>query len=198
VLTLAGLTIAVGRIVDDAIVVLENSYRHLQRGESPREAALNGATEVWAPVVSSTLTTVAVFLPIGTLGGVISKFFLPFSVTVTMALLGSLLVSLTVIPVLVSFFLERGKGEAAPGRLVRAYRPVLRWSLGRAWRKAAILIAAAVLLGLSFVPIANGLVSTNFLSSAGSGEPNGSVVLPAGPTADETSQRLKACEHRPR
>ena len=196
VLTLAGLTIAVGRIVDDAIVVLENSYRHLQRGESPREAALNGATEVWAPVVSSTLTTVAVFLPIGTLGGVISKFFLPFSVTVTMALLGSLLVSLTVIPVLVSFFLERGKGEAAPGRLVRAYRPVLRWSLGRAWRKAAILVAAALLLGLSFLPIANGLVSINFLSSAGSGELNGSVVLPPGTTADETSGRLKDFEQR--
>ena len=63
VMTLAGLTVAIGRIVDDAIVVLENSYRHLQRGEAPREAALNGASEVATPVISSTLATVAVFLP---------------------------------------------------------------------------------------------------------------------------------------
>jgi HAE1 family hydrophobic/amphiphilic exporter-1 len=196
VLTLAGLTIAVGRIVDDAIVVLENSYRHLQRGESPREAALNGATEVWAPVVSSTLTTVAVFLPIGTLGGVISKFFLPFSVTVTIALLGSLLVALTVIPVLVSFFLERGRGQAGPGRLVRVYRPLLSWSLGPWWRKAVVLAVAALLLGLSFVPVATRRVPINFLSSAGSGELYGSVVLPPGTTADDTSERLKAFEKR--
>src|SRR5207245_21834 len=64
-LTLAGLTIAVGRIIDDAIVVLENSYRHLQQGRTPVEAAYRGATEVSSAVISSTLTTVGVFLPIG-------------------------------------------------------------------------------------------------------------------------------------
>jgi len=68
-LTLAGLTIAVGRIVDDAIVVLENSYRHLQQGRTPVEAAYRGATEVSSAVISSTLTTVGVFLPIGVVGG---------------------------------------------------------------------------------------------------------------------------------
>src|SRR5207253_1156329 len=112
ILTLAGLTIAVGRIIDDAIVVLENSYRHLQKGEPPRLAALNGASEVSKAVISSTLTTVAVFLPIALVGGIISKFFVPFSITVTISLIASLLVALTLIPVLVSFLLERRTAPA--------------------------------------------------------------------------------------
>src|SRR5205823_6597929 len=89
-----------------------------------------------------------------------------------------------------------GRGEAAPGRLVRIYRPALSWSLGPVWRKATVLVVAAVLLGLSFIPVATGRVPINFLSSAGSGELDGSVVLPPGTTADETSERLKAFERR--
>src|SRR5262252_7889764 len=128
-LTLAGLTIAVGRIVDDAIVVLENSYRHLQQGCTPIEAAYKGATEVAKPVIASTLTTVGVFLPIGVVGGIISRFFLPFSVTVTISLLASLLVALTLIPVLVSFLLQRrprlaetGRSGNCPGAAYRRFR----------------------------------------------------------------------------
>src|SRR5439155_4492496 len=115
-LTLAGLTIAVGRIVDDAIVVLENSYRHLQEGHEPIDAAYRGATEVSSAVISSTLTTVGVFLPIGVVGGIISRFFLPFSVTVTISLLASLLVALTLVPVLVSFLLQRRAARPATAR----------------------------------------------------------------------------------
>src|SRR5437899_1798329 len=139
ILTLAGLTIAVGRIIDDAIVVLENSYRHLQMGESPKLAALNGASEVSKAVVSSTLTTVAVFLPIAVVGGIISKFFVPFSVTVTISLLASLLVALTLIPVLVSFFLQRRASLPAEHRdwLHRAYQPVLGWALANRLTKVA-------------------------------------------------------------
>jgi HAE1 family hydrophobic/amphiphilic exporter-1 len=77
ILTLAGLTIAVGRVVDDAIVVLENSYRYVQAGYDPEEAALKGTTEVASAITSSTLTTSAVFLPLGLVGGIISKFFVP-------------------------------------------------------------------------------------------------------------------------
>ncbi|MDP9425523.1 MAG: efflux RND transporter permease subunit, partial [Actinomycetota bacterium] len=105
-LTLAGLTIAVGRVVDDAIVVLENSYRYVQKGYDPEEAALRGTTEVASAITSSTLCTTAVFLPL-IVGGIISKFFVPLSLTVALALLASLIVSVTIIPVLVSVFIKR-------------------------------------------------------------------------------------------
>jgi len=107
IITLAGLTIAVGRVVDDAIVVLENSYRYVQDGYEPEEAALKGATEVASAITSSTLTTTAVFLPLGLVGGIVSKFFLPLSLTVAFALLASLIVSITIIPVLTSVFIKR-------------------------------------------------------------------------------------------
>jgi hydrophobic/amphiphilic exporter-1 (mainly G- bacteria), HAE1 family len=199
VLTLAGLTIAVGRIVDDAIVVLENSYRHLQQGRTPIEAAYRGATEVSSAVISSTLSTVGVFLPIGLVGGIISRFFLPFSVTVTISLLASLLVAMTVIPVLVSFLLQRRaahadreRDEHGTGALARAYRPVLSWTLARGWRKAGVLLLSLVLLvgasgTLYFVP-------KNFFDLGGSPQLTGSVTLPAGTTPDQTSERLRAFE----
>jgi HAE1 family hydrophobic/amphiphilic exporter-1 len=183
ILTLAGLTIAVGRIIDDAIVVLENSYRHLQKGEPPRLAALNGASEVSKAVISSTLTTVAVFLPIALVGGIISKFFVPFSITVTISLLASLLVALTLIPVLVSFFLER---RAAPveGRRDwshRIYQPVLGWALSSRFSKAAVVLAAGLLFALAVGVVASPLVA-------------GQVTLPPGTTTQETSQQLKRFE----
>jgi multidrug efflux pump subunit AcrB len=107
VITLAGLTIAVGRVVDDAIVVLENSYRHVQRGLDPEEAALRGTTEVASAITSSTLTTTAVFVPLALVGGIVSRFFVPLSLTVALALLASLIVAVTIIPVLVSVFVKR-------------------------------------------------------------------------------------------
>jgi hydrophobic/amphiphilic exporter-1 (mainly G- bacteria), HAE1 family len=107
VITLAGLTIAVGRVVDDAIVVLENSYRYVQEGYEPQEAALKGTKEVASAITSSTLTTTAVFVPLGLVGGIVSKFFLPLSLTVAFALLASLLVSITIIPVLAGTFIKR-------------------------------------------------------------------------------------------
>ena len=114
IITLAGLTIAVGRVVDDAIVVLENSYRYVQEGFDPEEAALKGSTEVASAITSSTLTTTAVFLPLGLVGGIVSKFFLPLSLTVAFALLASLIVAITIIPVLTSIFIKRRvKREAA-------------------------------------------------------------------------------------
>ena len=195
-LTLAGLTIAVGRIVDDAIVVLENSYRHLQQGEPPRLAALNGATEVSSAVISSTLTTVAVFLPIGLVGGIISRFFLPFSVTVTISLLASLLVALTLIPVLVSFFLQHRVSRASrPARsnwLVRLYTPVLRWALGRRLHKFAVLGLALALLAGSLLTLA--LVPKDFFAFGGSEQLEGSVTLPPGTSTQQTSEQLKQFE----
>jgi HAE1 family hydrophobic/amphiphilic exporter-1 len=196
VLTLAGLTIAVGRIVDDAIVVLENSYRHLQLGETPKQAALNGASEVARAVVSSTLTTVAVFLPIGVVGGIISKFFLPFSVTVTISLLASLLVAMTLVPVLVSLFLQQ-KSMRTDGQqdlMHRAYRPVLGLALRSWWTKGVVLALTAVLFAAAIGAVASPLVPKNFFDFGGSAELDGRVTLPAGTTTQQTSDRLKQFE----
>ncbi len=184
ILTLAGLTIAVGRIIDDAIVVLENSYRHLQKGEPPRLAALNGASEVSKAVISSTLTTVAVFLPIALVGGIISKFFVPFSITVTISLIASLLVALTLIPVLVSFLLER-RSAPAEGR---------RWALSSRLTKAAVVLAALLLFALAVGAVASPLVAKNFFDFGNTEQLVGAVTLPAGTTTEETSQQLKSFE----
>ena len=193
VMTLAGLTVAIGRIVDDAIVVLENSVRHLQQGESPREAALNGATEVATPVISSTLATVAVFLPIGLVGGLISRFFLPFSVTVAISLVASLLVALTVIPVLVSLVLQRRhRARAEGGTLARMYRPLVGWSVHGPWHKAAVLVFAAVLLVGSASLL--GAVPQNFFDFGGQAELDGVITLPAGTSTDQTSELMKRFE----
>ena len=112
IMTLGGLAVAVGRVVDDSIVVLENIYRHRSQGEPIGEAVLNGTREVSSAITSSTITTIAVFLPLGVVGGLISQFFLPFALTVTYALLASLVVALTVIPVL-AYFLVKVKGSKA-------------------------------------------------------------------------------------
>ena len=120
IITLAGLTIAVGRVVDDAIVVLENSYRYVQEGYEPEEAAFKGTTEVASAITSSTLSTTAVFLPLGLVGGIISKFFLPLSLTVAFALIASLIVAVTVIPVLFSLFVKAQKQDDDESRVTRA------------------------------------------------------------------------------
>ncbi|MFF4711624.1 efflux RND transporter permease subunit [Streptomyces eurythermus] len=170
-LTLGALTIAVGRVVDDSIVVLENIKRHLGYGEERKEAILTAVREVAGAVTSSTLTTVAVFLPIGLVGGMVGALFGSFSLTVTAALLASLLVSLTVVPVLSYWFLRAPKGtpadaaearrkaeeKEANSRLQRAYVPVLRFATRR--RLTSVLIAIVVLVvtfGMS------GLLKTNF------------------------------------
>ncbi|MFF5517547.1 efflux RND transporter permease subunit [Streptomyces coeruleorubidus] len=171
VLTLGALTIAIGRVVDDSIVVLENIKRHLGYGEERRSAILDAVREVAGAVTSSTLTTVAVFLPIGLVGGMVGELFGSFSLTVTAALLASLLVSLTVVPVLSYWFLRPPKGtpedadearrlaeeKEAKSRLQRIYVPVLRFATRR--RLTSVAIAIVVLVGtFGMAP----LLKTNF------------------------------------
>ncbi|KFG00515.1 hydrogenase expression protein [Streptomyces scabiei] len=170
-LTLGALTIAIGRVVDDSIVVLENIKRHLGYGEEREEAILKAVREVAGAVTSSTLTTVAVFLPIGLTGGMVGELFGSFSLTVTAALLASLVVSLTVVPVLSYWFLRAPKGtpedaeearrkaeeKEAQSRLQRFYVPVLRFATRR--RLTSVAIAAVVLIGtFGMTP----LLKTNF------------------------------------
>ncbi|MGW7142398.1 efflux RND transporter permease subunit [Streptomyces xanthophaeus] len=174
-LTLGALTIAIGRVVDDSIVVLENIKRHLGYGEERQSAILTAVKEVAGAVTSSTLTTVAVFLPIGLVGGMIGELFGSFSLTVTAALLASLLVSLTVVPVLSYWFLRAPKGvtegdaesaakarreaeeKEARSRLQTFYVRVLGFATRR--RLTSVAIAAVVLVAtFGMTP----LLKTNF------------------------------------
>jgi len=151
IMTLGGLAVAVGRVVDDAIVVLENIYRHRSLGEDRLTAAINGPREVAGAITASTLTTVAVFLPLGFVGGLVSQFFLPFALTVTFALLASLVCALTVVPVLGYLLIDKVKiqvdetGEPIRSIWVRAYTPTIRFVLRDRWTKLGVIAVAGAL-----------------------------------------------------
>ena len=164
-MTLGGLAISVGRVVDDAIVVLENVYRHIQAGRERWRAALDATTEVGPAIFASTLTTIVVFIPLGFIQGLVGAFFLPFALTVVFALAASLVVALTAVPVLGAYLLRPGDLPEGAGEddvtfvtetwMQRAYTPILRWALGH---KAITIIAAVVItvasLGLlSVIPV---------------------------------------------
>jgi HAE1 family hydrophobic/amphiphilic exporter-1 len=197
VITLAALTIAIGRVVDDSIVVIENIKRHIGLGEEKLPAILTAVREVATAVTASTITTVAVFLPIALVGGLTGELFRPFALTVTMALLSSLFVSLTIVPVLAYWFLGNKKAHkhagaaehaeteaAAPTtadelehatRLQRVYLPVIRWTLKF---PAIVLVAALVLLGGTGL-LASGL-KTNFIGNSGQNTLTVTQTLPLG------------------
>ncbi|RGC70577.1 Swarming motility protein SwrC [Micromonospora sp. MW-13] len=204
-LTLGALTIAVGRVVDDSIVVLENIKRHLEYGEPKREAILTAVREVAGAVTASTLTTVAVFAPIALVGGFVGQLFAPFAITVTVALLASLLVSLTVIPVLAYWFLrpKRGGADDAAARraaeekelrspLQRAYLPVIGFATrGRGTRWITLGLGLLVLLGTFGLSSA---LKTNFLDDSGQDTLTISQQLPVGTGLAATDQAARRVE----
>ncbi|MFI6888888.1 efflux RND transporter permease subunit [Streptosporangium canum] len=170
-LTLGALTIAIGRVVDDSIVVIENIKRHLDHGEAKLHAVQAGTREVAGAVTASTLTTVAVFLPIAFTGGITGSLFSAFALTVTIALLASLLVSLTVIPVLAYWFLKTPKAGVArevvearerSGVLQRVYVPVIGFAVRRRW--VTLLAAIGILVATGGMA---GRLTTDFLGSSG-------------------------------
>ncbi|MFI1729446.1 efflux RND transporter permease subunit [Streptomyces acidicola] len=202
-LTLGALTIAIGRVVDDSIVVLENIKRHLAYGEERQEAIIKAVREVAGAVTSSTLTTVAVFLPIGLTGGMVGELFGSFSLTVTAALLASLLVSLTVVPVLSYWFLRAPKGtpedaeearrkaeeKEAKSRLQRLYVPVLRFATRR--RLTSVAIAVVVLIGtFGMAP----LLKTNFFDQGEQEVLNVKQELKPGTSLAETDEAAQKVE----
>jgi len=187
IMTLGGLAVAVGRVVDDAIVVLENIYRHRSLGEDRMTASMNGPREVAGAITASTLTTVAVFLPLGFVGGLVSQFFLPFALTVTFALLASLVCALTVVPVL-AFFLIRDvraavdeTGEPTKSIWVRAYTPTIKFALrGRATKLGVV--AIATLLFLASAALAP-LLPTQFINAGSEATLIVTVSPPTGATS---------------
>ena len=185
IITLGALTISIGRVVDDSIVVVENIKRHLSLGEDKKTAILTGVKEVATAITASTVTTIAVFLPLALVGDVTGELFRPFALTTTIALAASLFVSLTIVPVLAYWFLRAPKpaklgahaateqhAEIAPISLIeesarptvlqRGYLPVIRWTLK--FPAITLLMAILVLVGTGF--LATGL-KTTFIGDSG-------------------------------
>ena len=184
-LTLGGLTIAIGRVIDDSIVVIENIHRHLQEGDNARTAAYTGTREVAGAITASTLTTVAVFLPLGFVSGLASEFFRPFALTVTFALLASLAVALMVVPVVATWMLSKRqvghRDEKELTGLQNLYLPALEWALGH---KIVTLVAAlAVFAGaMALSP----LLKTNLFDSSGQNTMSITQTMPPGTSLDAT------------
>ncbi|HEY5002573.1 MAG TPA: efflux RND transporter permease subunit [Ktedonobacteraceae bacterium] len=196
ILTLGGLTIAVGRVIDDSIVVLENIYRHLSRGEDKKTAVLSGVREVATAVTASTVTTVAVFLPIAFTSGIVGEFFQPFSVAVTIALVASLFVALTIIPVLAYWFLKAPKNKVTQSEehekitfLEKAYVPMISWVTKH---RAITLIAAFLVLVGTFALYPR--LDTNLIGNSSSTSFNISLQEPQTASLDVTNQATQKVE----
>ena len=156
-LTLLALALVIGIIVDDAIVEIENIMRHLEEGKSIREAALAATTEIGFTASVATLTIVAVFLPIGFMGGTLGQFFRPFGITISAAVLTSLLAARTLSPVLAVYWLDsRGvrtqNNLEERGFVTNGYHNLLQWALNH--RRTVIGIAiASFIAGIALIPL---------------------------------------------
>lgn len=200
ILTIGAVTISIGRVVDDSIVVVENIKRHLSLGEERMDAIRTAVKEVATAVTASTITTVAVFLPLAFVGGLSGELFKPFAVTVTIALVASLFVSLTIVPVLAYWFLgdkKKKKASAKPFRedndyLQRGYRPIVRWTVTHP--VATMLIAILTLGGtLALAP----LMKTNFVGGSGQSTitlthstPGGLTLMDRAAVAEDVEAKL--------
>ncbi len=215
ILTLGALTIAIGRVVDDSIVVIENIKRHLVAGVDKASTIVHAVREVAGAITASTITTVAVFLPLALVEGVTGELFRPFALTVTIALAASLLVALTIVPVLAYWFLKPAKlhkhedeGEIAaatfvdeespaqavdelehPSRLQRGYLPIIEWTLRHG--VVTLVIAGLILVGtLALTPF----MKTNFLGSSGQNTFQVSQELPVGTSLDALAEAAEPVE----
>ena len=214
IISLASLTVAIGMVVDDAIFVLENSTKHIERGESPREAAICATNEVWTSVIATTLVLVAVFVPLTMLPGMMGIFMKELGWIVTIVVCVSTTAAITLIPMLSSkmlkekpFFLTREAREEAErkqaakkitfdktvGRVFNAieawYANVLRWCLRH--KRIALLIAFAFFV-VSILPFITGKIGMDFMKEQDNGRMSISAELQRGTRIEET---LKTARH---
>jgi len=208
-ITMMALSLCVGLLIDDAIVVRENIVRHVQMGKSAHQAALDGTNEIGLAVLATTLSIVAVFLPIGFMGGIVGKFFHEFGLTIVAAVLISMFVSFTLDPMLSSVWHDPqahgGHRAGAPvtlydktiGRvthlfdrlteaLSRAYQRILGWSL--AHKLATLLIALATFVGSFFIIP---MLGAEFVPKADFSETQLNFYTPVGSSLELTEARAK-------
>jgi len=198
-MSLGGLTLGIGMLVDNAIVVLEAIHRRRQEGLPVREAAVAGTSEVGGAVVASTLTSVAVFLPIVFVEGIAGALFGDMAITVTLSLLASLAVAVTLIPMLAAIGGGRSAaatagpgdrgGEMRLGRLSQVYDRLLRAALSRSW---LTIIAAAVVFALAVA--AAGRLNTSLIPEISEGEFYFEATLPEGTPVEATDRVIQGME----
>ncbi|GAB6991248.1 efflux RND transporter permease subunit [Paenibacillus pini] len=170
VMTLGAMTVAIGRVVDDSIVVIENIYRRLTSSTEPlrgRELIREATREMFVPIMSSTIVTIAVFLPLAFVSGMVGELFLPFALTMVFALLASLLIAITLVPMLAHSLFKKGikkkkreqDDHERPGRMALGYQRILNWALSHklvTFGSAVILLVGSLFLtpfiGTSFMP----------------------------------------------
>ncbi|MGV3525707.1 MAG: efflux RND transporter permease subunit [Candidatus Sericytochromatia bacterium] len=199
-MSLMALSLVVGILVDDAVVDLENIFRHIEMGETPFRAAINATNEIGLAVVATTFSIVAVFAPVGFMGGIIGRFFRQFGLTVSVAVLVSLLVARTLTPMLSAYFLKpmpikhEDEHEAAAKGIGGIYQDMLRWAL----KRRAVTIVLAIVVFVAAIPIA-GLLPTGFAPSNDQDEFSIAVEMPSGSSLaqtrgvlEEISRRIKA------
>ena len=190
-MTLLALALAVGNLVDDAVVEIENMERHMDMGKKPLQAALDSSAEVGLAVLASAATIIAVFLPVAFMGGIPGQFFQPFGVTVAVSTIFSTLVARTVTPMMGAYLLKpkktspsnlNGNGAKKKGRnRFQPYRSLLQWSLRH--RLTTIIIAIAFFVGsLALVPF----IPKGLFDNGDIGFSEVSVQLPPGSTLEDT------------
>ena len=204
VLSLMALTLVIGILVDDSIVVLENIHRHLEHGEEPVKAAIEGRSEIGFAAIAITLVDVVVFLPISLVGGLVGRIFSEFGITVVVSTLLSLFVSFTLTPMLAARWsrITHHADGSILGRIVHMldewqtrlgerYETILEWALGH--RPAIIGISGALLVGsLALVPL--GLIGTEFMTDSDRGEFAVNIDMPLGTTTEKTDEAVRKVE----
>ena len=215
IISLCSLSIAIGMVVDDAIVVLENITRHIERGEAPREAAIYATNEVWVSVIATTLVLVAVFVPLTMMDGMAGIMFESLGWIVTVVCCTSTVIAITLTPMLCSKLLKARKVRVENGKLIdeeatqktwydrtvvafldkvdTAYAKSLGWCLRH---KALTIIALFAFFGASLLPFIMGKVGTDFMAQQDNARLSVTVELQRGTRIEETLKTARALENR--
>ncbi len=214
IISLSALTVAIGMVVDDAIVVLENINKHIDRGSSPHEAAIYATNEVWTSVIATTLVIAAVFIPLTMLTGLAGTLFKELGWIVTIVVTTSTIVAISLIPMLCSKILKARQAKVVDGKLIEGrqketwydktvvkfldkvdhwYASLLRWCLSH---KALTLIIAVLFFAASMLPAVMGKVGTDFMQSSDNGRVSVTIELQSGTRIDETLKTARSLEAR--
>ncbi len=214
IISLSALTVAIGMVVDDAIVVLENISKHIDRGSSPREAAIYATNEVWTSVIATTLVIAAVFIPLTMLTGLAGILFKELGWIVTIVVTTSTIAAISLIPMLCSKILKGKKVKIENGRLIEVdkkngwyrryivgfldkvdvfYANALRWCLNH---KRVTVLVAVLLFIASLLPFFAGKIGTDFMQSSDNGRVNVTVELQRGTRIEETLKTARTLERR--
>jgi HAE1 family hydrophobic/amphiphilic exporter-1 len=196
-LTMLAMSLSVGMVIDDAIVVMENIFRHVEAGEDPMNAASVGTGEVGLAVIAATSSVAAVFIPVAFMKGLIGRFFYQFGMTVALTIIISVLVSLTLTPLLCSRMLHHQRShkklyiilENAFLAVERGYRRALEWAVTYRWTVILIAVTTFV-IGIYLVRF----IGTEFVAQADSAQFKIGFELPTGTSIEETAKRLYELE----